>query len=325
MRFLILNTDYAAFTQWLYAQRQGLENEPYAEQHRVRMATRFGVADFYSRNLRRWGQVAEDVIINSPMQAAWGKTGQTSEWHVTLGKQIQAFKPDAIINLAMDSLSGEVLRTLAGPNVVLIGQHAAAFTPTMRNVDDYQILLSSLPPVLDRFKAMRPDGLCRIEPLALAFEDTILDEVPAQERTVPVSFVGGVGGPHYRIIEMLDRVRRTGVSMELYGYGGEGLAGDLSAQWHGPLWGLDMYRLYGRSKIVLNAHAGWAGPHRNNMRMYEAGGMGAFVACSMDEYYSAVKDDHYRELRAQEWRDEVLDKHTYYRRMEELLDVVYRV
>ncbi len=61
MRFLILNTDYPAFLRWLYAQHPRLEHEPYEEQMRVRMETLFGVADFYSRNLRKLGYEAWDV------------------------------------------------------------------------------------------------------------------------------------------------------------------------------------------------------------------------------------------------------------------------
>ena len=63
-RLLILNTDYPEFLCWLYAQHPGLENEPYDEQMRSRNESLFGVADFYSSNLRRLGHEALDIHSN---------------------------------------------------------------------------------------------------------------------------------------------------------------------------------------------------------------------------------------------------------------------
>ena len=55
MRLLIINTDYPKFLRWLYGQHPRLEKQSYKEQMRVRMDSLFGVADFYSRNLRKLG------------------------------------------------------------------------------------------------------------------------------------------------------------------------------------------------------------------------------------------------------------------------------
>ena len=74
MRFLIVNTDYGAFLRQLYGQRSTLETAPYEEQMRARTESLFGVADFYSRNLRRLGHEARDVYANNEfMQRAWAR------------------------------------------------------------------------------------------------------------------------------------------------------------------------------------------------------------------------------------------------------------
>jgi len=57
VKFLILSTDYPEFLRWLYAQHPGLEKQPYEEQMRARIESLFGVADFYSSNLRKIGYV----------------------------------------------------------------------------------------------------------------------------------------------------------------------------------------------------------------------------------------------------------------------------
>ncbi|OGQ92973.1 MAG: hypothetical protein A2253_08330 [Deltaproteobacteria bacterium RIFOXYA2_FULL_55_11] len=74
MKFLILNTDYAEFLRWLYAQYPGLEKQPYEEQMRARVESLFGVADFYSSNLCKLGHEAWDIHGNNEfMQKAWAQ------------------------------------------------------------------------------------------------------------------------------------------------------------------------------------------------------------------------------------------------------------
>ena len=74
MKFLILNTDYSDFLDWLYVQHPGLENQSYEEQMRVRVESLFGVADFYSSNLRKLSYEAYDIHANNEfMQKAWAK------------------------------------------------------------------------------------------------------------------------------------------------------------------------------------------------------------------------------------------------------------
>ena len=43
----------------------------------------------------------------------------------------------------------------------------------------------------------------------------------------------------------------------------------------GPLYGIQMYSLFSRSKIVLNIHVGVAGDYAGNMRMFEVTGVGS--------------------------------------------------
>jgi spore maturation protein CgeB len=38
-----------------------------------------------------------------------------------------------------------------------------------------------------------------------------------------------------------------------------------------------MYEVLARSRVTLNSHAVWAGPDANNLRLYEATGMGALL------------------------------------------------
>ena len=83
MRCLFLNTDYPEFLRWLYAEHSGLERRTYEEQIRIQNASLFGVADFYSSNLRKLGHEAWDIPANNGfVQKAWGR-----EHGVIIGEQ----------------------------------------------------------------------------------------------------------------------------------------------------------------------------------------------------------------------------------------------
>ena len=72
MRVLILNTDYEAFLEDLYAENPGLADRSYDQQMSVRNASLFGAADFYSEGLGANGVEAADVHLNNKaMQLRW--------------------------------------------------------------------------------------------------------------------------------------------------------------------------------------------------------------------------------------------------------------
>jgi spore maturation protein CgeB len=106
----------------------------------------------------------------------------------------------------------------------------------------------------------------------------VLDEVNVNgDRAHGVVFVGGVNpGVHPAGVALLERLSRR-VDLEVWGYGADALpsGSPLRARHHGKAWGLDMYRVLARSRIVVNRHIEAAEGFANNMRLYEATGMGA--------------------------------------------------
>ena len=77
---------------------------------------------------------------------------------------------------------------------------------------------------------------------------------------------------------MLESVAEL-VDLDVWGYGAQRLApgSPLRARWHGEAWGMEMYRALASGRVVVNRHIeaaeGWA----NNMRLFEATGVGAAV------------------------------------------------
>jgi hypothetical protein len=72
MKFLILNAYDLPYIADLYRRNTDLDKRPYVEQLQAHTNLAFFTADFYSTNLRRLGDEAEDIIINSPkLQQQW--------------------------------------------------------------------------------------------------------------------------------------------------------------------------------------------------------------------------------------------------------------
>lgn len=389
-RVLILNTDYPEVLCWLYAQNPGLENRPYAEQMRVRMESLFGVADFYSSNLRKLGSEAWDVHINNEfMQRSWARehglklegpasaiesgkailaqaarvaaqtplrhlkpilkpfflsliNGKSTRLYEILASQIKYYKPDVVLNQAMDSCSGPFLNDLKPNLKLLIGQIASPL-PRPEDFSSYDLIISSLPNFVDYF---RRSGVAA-ELHRFGFEPDILRRLVELEEPIPVSFVGSLSREHASRIDWLETVCRL-TPVQVWG---DGLAGLSKQSWirkcyKGTAWGIDMYRVLRRSKITLNHHIGIAGAYANNMRLFEATGAGSLlitdwkanlhemfdlgkeVLCYRrpDECVETIQrilaDEAKRQAIARAGHERTLRDHTYARRTEELVDII---
>ena len=115
----------------------------------------------------------------------------------------------------------------------------------------------------------------------------------------------------------------------------------------GQTWGLEMLRTLRCSKITLNHHGDIA-PYANNMRLFEATGVGTLLitdwkvnlhemfepgkevvayrsaeeCAELIRYYLEHGDE--REAIASSGQRRTLREHTYYQRMQELADIVAR-
>ena len=115
----------------------------------------------------------------------------------------------------------------------------------------------------------------------------------------------------------------------------------------GQAWGREMFEILDRSKITLNHH-GDIFPYANNMRLFEATGVGTLLitdwkdnlgemfvpdkevlayrtpeeCAELIRYYLAHENERLAVARAGQAR--TLRDHTYYQRTQELLDLVGR-
>lgn len=390
MKFLILNTDYPEFLRWLYAHHPELESQPYDKQMQVRVESLFGVADFYSSNLRKLGHEAWDIHANNEfMQRAWARehgihideqiqveghirtifkrasgiatktplhylkpflqwmfgslASQPSWFYNILAAQIEHYKPDVLLNQDMSGISSHFLKE-AKPYVrLIVGQHAATRLSNVKNFKCYDLSISSFLPTIEYFRQKGiPAQLSR-----LGFEPRVLSYLKAGEKTFDVTFVGSFYSVHSSRIALLEALCARFSRIKIGGPGIDHLsiASPIRECYMGQAWGREMYQILVNSKITLNHH-GDILPYANNCRLYEATGIGTLLITDWKEnlhemfelskeviayrtpeecaeliqYY--LEHDDERKAIARAGQKRTLREHTYYHRMQELVDIV---
>lgn len=391
MKFLILNTDYPEFLHWLYVQHPGLEQQPYEEQMRVRVESLFGVADFYSSNLRKLGHEAYDIHANNEfMQRAWGKehgvkvaeeAGVSQRWsdvlqraraaagktplrhlkpifrlilrsldsqhawfYDILAAQIKRYKPDILLNQAMGGINSGFLRDIKPYVRLLVGQIASPL-PQAEDWSVYDLVVSSLPNFVEYFHRHGVPS----EVNWLAFEPTVLPKLKDLGQEISVSFIGSLSAAHQSRVRLLEYLCSR-LEMSIWGSGVGRLSQNspIRSRYKGTAWGIEMYQILHRSRTTLNHHICIADSYANNMRLYETTGVGTLLMTdwkvNLHEMFEPGKEvvayrtpeecveliryylehDDKREAIARAGQQRTLREHTWYHRMQELVDIVRR-
>ncbi|MBL8550623.1 MAG: glycosyltransferase [Hyphomonadaceae bacterium] len=293
MRVMILSTDYGPFLKNLYEGDPTLREAPYAEQLRRRNATLFAGSDFYSTNFIKQGCDAWEFHVNNgPLQTQWlrehGQSVGARPSHPSplrspiepsdldleeiIVRQVQAMQPDIILNQAVSEVESRVLERLRPYTKLIVGQIASPF-PEEETYSAYDMMVSSLPNFVRYY---RERGL-PAELNLLGFDPSVLEHVKPGERDVPLSFVGSITSDHgarYKLIERLARETDIKIWGRLVNVPEDS---PIAKRFQSEAWGAEMFRVLGRTKITVNQHIDIAENYANNMRLFEATGMGALL------------------------------------------------
>lgn len=371
MKVLILDTYYQAFLKATYAGHPGLAQRPYDAQLQLLLDQCFGTSDFYSSHLVAMGHDAKDLVINcAPLQSAWAREHGMALAGAFLaipprayrlpvmGKvlarlpgfldiavaQITAERPDVLYCQDLNVLPPEAMAKIR-PHVGLIVGQIASPLPPEPFLRPYDLILTSFPHFVTELNTL---GI-KSEYFRIGFEARVLERLGTVEKDVPASFVGGISRNHGRALPTLEFL--AGVTpIEFFGYGADQLSptSPIKPRHHGEVWGLDMYRALARSRVTLNRHINTAQNNANNMRLYEATGVGTLLITDMKDNlhelfeigkevvaYNSPEEaaeliryylDHEEEARAiaRAGQARTLKDHTYQVRMVELADILER-
>ena len=281
MRILIVDTFYGPYLERLYA-GGSLAQQTWAQQSRAHFAGGFGTGDAYSHGLGLLGVPAIEIVANSPvLQQAWAREHHPTLLQVAPGiqqllaileGQIRWWKPTVLYVQDINWLPAAFLQHVKTLVEMLVGQNACPLAPGL-DLSPYDLLLTSLPHYVGRF---RKQGV-RAAYFPSGFDQRLLHRHPTDApRPHALTFVGGLGGYHSQGTQILEDIAQE-LPLQVWGYGGQHLPADstLRQRWRGESWADDMYGLLASSQITLNRHIDIAEGYANNMRLYEATGMGA--------------------------------------------------
>jgi len=369
MRITLLDTYYPRFLAAHYAAHPELADQPFTDQRQSILDQVFGTSDFYSRHLLAMGHDAQDLVVNClPLQKTWAKAHDVSysalalklpqrllrlpligPWLSALPglveiamAQIKATRPDILYCQDLWFLPPQQLAELR-PFVKLIVGQIASPLPPKAYLDGYDLILTSFPHLVPRLRTM---GIAS-EYFRIGFDTRVLELLGKTEQDIPASFVGGISRHHGKALPMLEYLAQN-TPIEFFGYGADSLSrsSPVAARHRGEVWGMAMYRALARSRVTLNRHINVAENNANNMRLYEATGVGTLLITdrkdNLGELFEVGKEvvaystpaeaaeliryyiDHPDEAReiARAGQARTLREHTYQRRMEELVPVL---
>lgn len=283
-KILFIEGIYPEFQRELYAARPELADQPHDVQLAALFDSGFGHADAYSHGFRRLGWDAADIVGDADRaQQRWAEEhGVTLPENIhdrrraVVAAQIEHYRPDVLYVFEWSPLGDAFLAEMKSRVRLLIGQVASPL-PAGRTYAAYDLMTSSFPPLVDHF---RRRGI-RAEHARLAFDPRVLQRIQPVPLRHDVTFVGGFAPSHRERIAWLERILRD-VPVDVFGYGVETLPerSPIRAHHRGPVWGWSMYETLAASRVTLNLHAAieaegtLVGRAANNMRLYEATGVG---------------------------------------------------
>lgn len=251
--------------QYAWAREHGLEVEPPSAPRDERPAPASGLTARLKSLVR---PIVGPLVrpFRFPRLPAWEAK--------VMAAQIEASRPDVILNQEITYIDNRTMRAFRARGIGIVGQLASPLA-AREEYDAYDLIISSLPNFVEHFRSKGvPSELNR-----LAFEPSTLDALgPQPPRDIELSFVGSLSLEHESRIALLETVARH-APLKVWGPSIKGLPRNspLHACYQGEAWGRDMFDVLRHSRITLNRHIDLSGQWANNMRLYEATGMGTLL------------------------------------------------
>lgn len=299
MRVLIVDHYYDAVIDWIYGRNPDVARADYATQRTRVDAVLFGQTAFQVAALQELGHEAWDSLVNvRPLQEVWTREhgvhlSPSTRWGLrrrrrwipwprrpdsrwmgqALLAQVRELRPDVVLIESMDVLDPDLVAAVRRETKFVVGQVATEL-PTDRRYRSYDLVVSSIPDLVERFWLEGGDA----EWLPLAFEPALLEMIPKAERDVEVSFIGSFSSRYADRAEIVEAVAHS-APLQTWTGDGSTLPDDSAIRptIQGLAWGRGMFEVLARSRITINTHGRIAGNAANNLRLFEGTGMGALL------------------------------------------------
>lgn len=363
MRIAIIDTYYQSALNEIYKNYLNLGKKNFDFQKKEVLNFSFGTSDSYSYYLSQMNFDVIDIIANcGQMQNQWyveyfkrlplaaklrsGFTLLKSPNLVEIALlQINEFNPDVIYCQDLNFFPLEALDFIRSKKILLVGQIACPL-PHQKLLNAFDLILSSFPHYVDFFQKNK----IKSEFLPIGFDPRVLDKVDKHKLKISASFVGGISKAHSSAINIFEYLADT-TPLEFFGYIERGVLSENSPilrKHNGERWGINMYSQLAASNLTINRHIEVSENFANNMRLFEATGVGTLLLTdykrNLDDYFKVGKEiltyrskeeaeelinyylSHPNEAKAISiaGQKKCISEHSYQKRMESLAEILLR-
>ena len=298
MRILLTSYEYPQFVRYFYDTYPDVLDLTYEDHLRRRCETGYLWSDSYAYYLNQQGHNAIEVVPNNPhLQASWfqeysGKKPKRSKlvwrkrkriipWPELVDDsswmqevflmQLREFKPDVLFVRGVNVISPGLLKECRPLVGLIVGQQASPYDKSA-DYQHYDLMLSSLPNMVEEFRAMGIPS----QFLQLGFDPRLVPENTLDEATYDATFIGKLGGDHASRTDFLASICAK-TDIKLWGPTPADCPPTILSHRVGEAWGTQALEVMARSRLTINHHESWAGPHANNLRLFEATGVGCLL------------------------------------------------
>ena len=193
---------------------------------------------------------------------------------------------DIVLNANLNAISSQTLSTIF-PRSKIVGLIASPL-PKRSFLSKYDLVFSSLPPLVDDLERLGIQGkllLGSFDPANYSYAIR-----PWVDRDIDICFVGSIGVHHLKTLWLLRAVAKCQAELQIYTSANPLLLSlfGLRKNLRGKAYGREMFEILGRTKICINRHAWFARGYSNNMRIFEAIGMGAVLVTEASPNLSRI-------------------------------------
>ncbi len=313
-RVLVATGASPAFRNQIRQRHPDWDHLDYRQQLDALLFESFGWSDAYALEFRNLGCEAETLLVGAPdVQYKWalehGLTNITRTWKIieagqrTLGSQVSVlnqkqrtllnevflaqvkrFRPDILLVQLQTPLLTSFLRSARQYCGLVVGQLASRFPAYLDLFGVYDWIFSAFPHYVRFF------GECGLSSsyLPLAYEPVFMERCRSRFGEAALLapehqavFIGSVSDMHVERLQWLDALAQSGL-VDIWlsfdrGKDAASVPASLRQRSRQPVYGLEMYDVYRRARIALNAHPEISGPYAAILRMYEVTGSGCML------------------------------------------------
>lgn len=296
MKILFIQTNYSSFLANFHKKHSGKRNLSYEKLKKLWEKELFGLSSFYSQNISGYGWEAEDIIANDwPLQSRWAKEHGHSikkgtvpllkylpeyiknrmglrKWIKSIVfAQIKFYNPDVVYAFDLSLFNKNDIAYIKKNCGLVVAQTASVLRVNESTLKAYDLMISSFPHYVEKFRKLGINS----EYLRWCFEPRVIKRIKSRRRKYDVVYVGGFTRAHSEGNKYLEALAKH-VQIDFWGYGTNWLS-PIRKHYQGQAWGKEMYEIFAQAKITINRHINVAGKYANNMRMFEATGMGSLL------------------------------------------------